>query len=140
MNTAETLPIDLFINRLTELSSGLYYLSESDYPLEPVKYSLTGTGGLSNPDIYDLAGKPSDSKIETVDLPYFFRNHTTDQAEADEDMKAMAQRFRELQTFLENHLQDLKVYRIGQVEIEALILGKLNETQYAGLKTTVVET
>jgi hypothetical protein len=65
---------------------------------------------------------------------------TTPSPEADADMQIMTQRFRDLQAFLENHLQDLKVYRVGETEIQALILGRLNSTEYAGLKTTVIET
>ena len=140
MNTAETLSIDLFMNRLKELSEGLYFLSESDYPLEPIPVTPAAAGAITEPEIYQLAGKPADSKLEIVDLPYFFRNMTADQPEADEEMQNITHRFRELQAFLEGQLQDLKVYRVGQTEIAALILGKLSNTQFAGLKTMVVET
>lgn len=140
MNTAEPLTIDLFIDRLKELSDGLYFLSESDYPLEPIACTISDKAGLAEPEIFKMAGKAPDEKLEIVELPYFFRNMTTELPEADEDMKLLTQRFRKLQNFLEDHLQDLKVYRLGEVEILALILGKLNHNQFAGLKTTVVET
>jgi hypothetical protein len=65
---------------------------------------------------------------------------TADTPEADEFAKAIAQRFRELQTYLQQNLQDLKVYRIGHREIQVFILGKLGETHLVGLKTVSVET
>lgn len=114
MNTNEPLTIDLFLNRLKELSEGLYFLSESDYPLEPIAYTFGDKAGLAEPEIYELAGKVPDEKLEIVELPYFFRNMTTELPEADEDMKKITQRFRELQTCLENHLRDIKVYRLGR--------------------------
>ena len=140
MNTAATLTIEILISRLNELSTDLYFLSESDYPLEPIQYTPQAPGVLTDAEIYTLAGKTPDEKLEKVELSYFFRNMTADQPDADEDMKNISRRFRELQAFLEENLNDIAVYRVGEIEITALILGKLNENQFAGLKTMVVET
>jgi hypothetical protein len=76
------------------------------------------------------------AKIE--DLPYFFHHHTTtDSGFVDEKT---AQRFRELQTDIENDLQVVKVYRMGDRKITACILGKTSAGDIVGLKTTVIET
>jgi len=56
------------------------------------------------------------------------------------EQQQTAERFLHLQTILEQNLKDVKVYRIGSVQIKAYILGKLPDGIYAGLSTQLVET
>jgi len=140
MNPAEPLSSNAFIPKLQELSSDLFYISESDYPLEPVQFEYSGTWPLTGTAIVTLTGQAPDTKVEIVALDYFFRNLTQDSPDNDEDINNMAQRFRELQAYLQQQLQEVKVYRLGQREIQAYILGKISDNQIAGLKTTVIET
>jgi hypothetical protein len=44
-----------------------------------------------------------------------------------------------MQTLKEN-LSDIHVYRVGSIQIDAYIIGKLKSGKYAGLKTRLVET
>jgi hypothetical protein len=140
MTAPNALAVDVFMQKLQELSDGLFFMSESDYPLEPIQFELKTTASLTSAEILQLVGQPPEAKVEVVELPYFFRNMTADTPEADEFAKDIAQRFRELQTYLQQNLQDLKVYRIGHREIQVFILGKLGETHLVGLKTVSVET
>ena len=83
-------------------------------------------------------GVPGDVQIEVEELPHFFRHHiTTDLGFADGET---ARRFRELQAYLEESLQDVKVHRVGERRITALILGITAGKEVVGLKTVLIET
>ncbi len=132
--------VDTFKKNLQERCEGLFYMSESEYPLEPIKLEVADAATITNTDVLTLTGQPQEKPVEVVDLPYFFRNQTTDNSGGDEFMQSLVHRFRELQAFLQGQLQDVKVYRVGKREIQVYILGKLNKSQLAGLKTVSVET
>jgi hypothetical protein len=126
------------LERLQSLSDGLYFLSESDYPFEVVYYPKPPEGQDLPSLLPQWLGAPADSKVETEDLPYFFRHHTTtDLGFVDEEK---ARRFRELQAYLEENLREVKAYRVGERKITALILGRTSAGDIAGLKTTIIET
>jgi histidine triad (HIT) family protein len=75
-------------------------------------------------------GIPADSKVEAEELPYFFRHYTTtDIGFVD---KETARRFRELQEYLLENLQNVQVYRVGDRKIKAFILGKNRNGRYCG--------
>lgn len=60
--------------------------------------------------------------------------------EADDAAKQVAERYQILQTFIEQNLSDVNVYRIGRREITAMALGKLPEGGCGGFKTILIET
>jgi hypothetical protein len=136
MDTQDTPEAQALLERLQSLYDGLYFLSESDYQFEVMYYPMAPEGQELPSLIPQWLGVPTDSKVEVEELPYFFRNHTKEESEDEET----ARRFRELQTYLEENLQDVKVYRVGERKITVLILGKTATGDVAGLKTTVIET
>ena len=56
-----------------------------------------------------------------------------------EDEKTEVQRFQNLQTTLEETLQNITVFRAGETNITIFIIGQ-TEGGFAGLQTNVVET
>ncbi|MFD3000414.1 nuclease A inhibitor family protein [Pontibacter toksunensis] len=131
---------EAILQKLQELTQGLYYISESDYPMEVVHFDDVEADNLSDEAISQLAGQPTDAKVETVDLAYFLRNMTRTEPEADEAEGQNAERFQALQALMEQQLSGVKVYRIGRREITALALGALPEGGYGGFKTILIET
>lgn len=128
---------DALLERLHELSRDLYFISESDYPFEVVHFTSIPAGShLPSFLGQKLLNLSPGTKVEVEELHYFLRNHTADNP----DDPGTPQRFRDLQSFLEQQLQDVKVYRVGERKITALVLGKTAAGDYAGLKTTVIET
>ena len=132
--------VDIFVKNLQERCEGLFYMSESEYPLEPIIFEVPEAVVITNLTVLKLANQPEAAPVEVVDLPYFFRNQTADVPDADEFIQNMTNKFRDLQTFLQTQLQDVKVYRIGKREIQVYALGKLSESHLAGFKTVSVET
>jgi hypothetical protein len=59
---------------------------------------------------------------------------------AEKEQQAVAGRFKILQNTLIAKLIDLKVWRIGTIQIDAFIVGKLKDGTYGGLRTKSIET
>ena len=137
MNAVNTLSEAQILAQLQALTQGLYYRSESDYPLEVVQYIVPVATELTITQARAFLQAPTSEPMEIKDLPYFFRPVTKG---GDADPESMPNRFRALAAFLEQQLEGLKVYRLGKYEIQTYVLGKLNPQTYIGLKTTVIET
>lgn len=122
-------------DRLTKLSKGLLFPSESEYPLELVTWeSVT----LTPETILTRSLKPSDTAIESTTLEDFFAPVVTDEDWFEDEDRAIAQRFRDLQTAIAT-LESVQVFKVGKVEIDVYIVGAIGP-DLVGLKTTVVET
>lgn len=133
-----TTKADSTLAQLQQLTKGLSFMSESDAPLEAVSLAAPD-GELSDKAVVKLVGKPADTKVETQELTYFLRNHTADDGVLGDP--ALANRFKALQMFLKQELQDVKVYRLGvgpQVTVYAI--GKTDNGKLAGFKTVLTET
>ena len=122
-------------DRLTKLSKGLLFPSESEYPLELVTWeSVT----LTPETILTRSLKPSDTAIESTTLEDFFAPVVTDEDWFEDEDRAIAQRFRDLQAAIAT-LESVQVFKVGKVEIDVYIVGAIGP-DLVGLKTTVVET
>ncbi|WP_368408996.1 nuclease A inhibitor family protein [Hymenobacter sp. BT730] len=129
---------DATLAQLQQLTKGLFYISESDAPLEAVSLAAPD-GALTDKALMKLVGKPDDTKVETQELTYFLRNHTADDGVLGDP--ALANRFKALQMFLKQELQDVKVYRLGAgPQVAVYALGKTDNGKLAGFKTVLTET
>lgn len=124
-------------NLLKNASAGLMFMSESDYPFEVVVWS--GGGTVTAENILKYTGKPPDTLVEDVGLDSFFQNATQEQDWYGAEEKEIATKYRNLVQLIKTNLADVKVFRIGEIEIEIYIIGKV-DADLVGLKTKVVET
>ncbi|WP_345226226.1 nuclease A inhibitor family protein [Hymenobacter koreensis] len=123
---------------LQTLTQGLTYMSETDSALEVVAYPAPD-GNLTNAELLKLLGKPAGTKVETQELTYFLRNHTADDGVLGNP--DLANRFKGLQMYLTQELEETHVYRVGeQPELEVYVLGKSTDNHLVGFKVTIVET
>ncbi|GAA4363254.1 hypothetical protein GCM10023185_31830 [Hymenobacter saemangeumensis] len=128
---------DATLQELQTLTKDLYFVSESEAPLEAVSYEAQGE--LNDDKLLKLVGAPAGSKVETVELTQFLRNHTADDGVLGD--VALANRFKALQMFMKQELDDAKVYRIGgEPQVQAYALGRSLEGRLAGFKTVLTET
>ena len=125
------------IETLLKATDGLLMPSESEYPFEAFRWS--GENELTDQKLLQLTSHPADSPVETVALDYLFRNVAYEKEWHDEVQKANVSKFQNLVSTLEKNLTDIKVYRVGTIDIDVYIVGK-NEGELAGLSTKVVET
>jgi hypothetical protein len=124
---------------MTEIAvavDGLWYMSESDYPLEAV--CLEGNTEPSAEVLCNLAGAGARTCVETRDLPEFFREGAGFRM-TEEGTGQPASFDAVVQTLTEN-LEDIRVYRIGKINIPVYVLGRSSSGGWLGVSTRVVET
>lgn len=129
---------DAALKELRRLSEGLLYVSETDAPLEAVHFPAPSGAVPTEVEVAAWAGKEGESAEENVALETFFRPMVRN-AETTED-RGTAARFQALQDYLEQHLDEVKVYRLGRRRITALVLGRATNGEWVGVKTELVET
>lgn len=135
---AEPPAADSSLEQLRQLTEGLYFVSESDAPLTVVSYQAPA-GPLDGPELLKLLNLPADTPVQEQELTYFLRNHTADDGVLGN--VDLANRFKALQMYMKQELDEAKVYRVGQgPQLEAYALGRTAGGKLAGFKTTLIET
>jgi hypothetical protein len=129
MNTA--------MQEIQEAAAGLFFMSESDYPFEVIQ--LAPTSSIET-ELLQLANKPAGTIIEKTTLDYFFRNMTRIDSNATAEQHSIAARFNHLKETLQAKLSDVQVWRLGTIQVDAFIIGKLSDASYGGLRTKLIET
>jgi hypothetical protein len=123
---------------------GLFFPSESDYPFEVRLWQGQAGEELTPETLLQSLDRPVDTPVETADLQQVFAPATAEQDWYNSEEQATAQRFRSLVKLIEETLIDVKVYRLGQVEIDVYIVGKIKaeseSNDWLMLSTQVVET
>ena len=117
---------------LRTVSKGLLYPSETDEPFEPFSWGKAD-GDLTPEKAAKLAAAPAGAAVEEQSPADFFKYLTEDGAEH-------ADQFRKLQQAVGQRLSGLRVFRIGEVNIDVYVVGRTADGQWAGLKTHSVET
>jgi histidine triad (HIT) family protein len=120
---------DPVLDALQKASKGLVFTSETDAPMEPFVWQ--NGGALTHERLLKLVGAEKDTSVEEESLEDFFR------AVPKEDRA----KFQPLVKVLKEQLSGVKVYKVGdEAERQAYVVGKTKTGQWAGVKTTVVET
>jgi hypothetical protein len=122
---------------ITSAANGLQYMSETDHPF--TLWELQGEGPVEQ-RLLTLLDRPESTPVEKQDLPYFFRNMVKTYEGASADDLQRAERFKNLQAVLEQTLTGIEVYRLGEINIDAVITGKTKEGKVLALGTKLVET
>lgn len=118
---------------------GLWYMSESDYPLEAVL--LEGTGEPDPDRLRELAAAPAAARVETRELEEFFRDAAAVRITGAGTTKtAGPASFADVLRILKENLADIRVYRIGAINIPVFVLGRSDSGTWLGVRTRVVET
>jgi hypothetical protein len=126
------------LQKIKDAAEGLWFMSESDHPFQLVQ--LKDQPASLEKSLLGISGKGENSLIEKQELEYFFRIMTKVYPNSTPEQLKTAQRFQNLQKVLKEVLADIQVYRIGEIQIDAFIVGKLKDGTYAGLRTILIET
>ena len=97
-------------------------MSESDYPFEVVNWD--GSTEITAEFLRSLTNELADSRVEETSVEQFLASG----------------QFERLERFLRKNLTDLKVYKVGAINIPVYIIGKSPEGNWLGLSTRVVQT
>ena len=126
------------VARLDAATAGLQMPSETDAPFRTVYWPLE-KAEITPSEVALYLTENAEARVETQSVQAFFKNAISVEDWMDDDEKATAKRFENLVETLDAELQKPRVYRIGEREITAAIVGKV-QGGFAGVVTTIVET
>lgn len=126
------------LEEIARAAEGLLFMSEADYPLEPLR--LEGAGPPDGRRLRELAGAGAEAPVAEQSLEEFFRAAASEPPWKGGAELASARRFQALARALGENLSDLRVYKVGQINMPVYILGRGPGGGWLGLSTRVVET
>ena len=112
--------------------------SETDEPL--AAFSWSGSSDLDLAALLCAQGIDPTAGVEVQSAREFLGPFAEQQAWFEDSDRAEATRFAALISYLESHLTDVQVYRVGSGTILVLIMGRMSTGEWVGLRTKVVET
>ena len=144
-NLQNPVPIQLgikteFISEVTHLVKDLFYPSESDEPIEWFKFNVNVKNELTVSDLEFYLGYPPSAKVEEISTDLFWAPLLAVEEWYGDEERTQVEVFKSLKQLLETNLSYLKAFRVGQIEIDLYLVGQLNEKEWGGLKTLLVET
>ena len=124
--------------RLAEASKGLWYLSETDAEITPFRGRETAS--VSRDNLLPQVGKAPATPVEERDFKEFFARLTAEQDWFGDEEKETARRFADLRDILTANLRDLRVFKVGKIELEVYVVGLDEKGVLTGVQTKAVET
>jgi hypothetical protein len=116
------------VDALKSAVQGLLYISETEAELEPF---LWDAGELTEKRLLELTGADKATTVEEETLDDFFRPVS----------KEDKPKFANLAKVFKEQMTGVKVFKVGdEPEKQILVVGMTNDGQWAGVKTSVVET
>lgn len=127
-----------FIEQINKLCENLFYMSETDAAVLPFAGEKTET--VTAGEVLKQTGTAADSPVEEKAFSDFFARLTKIQDWYGDEEKATVQKYADLRDFLEKNLKDLKIFRIGSIQIDIYMVGLDAEGKLMGAQTKAVET
>lgn len=124
---------------LKRACEGLLMMSESDHPLEVVRWA-GGDDQVAPARLRTLAGAGEDAPVETQGVDEFFHAAAAEREYHSAEDRALAGRFRRVAALLIGELSGTLAYRVGEINIAVFVVGKGPGGDWVGVMTRVVET
>src|SRR5256885_15140490 len=125
------------LQELKAASDGLLMMSESDYPFEVVRWD---SHELSPAHLRKMSGETDDAPVISDSVENFFRAATTEREGQRLEDRQTVRKFQRLLQTIKDNLEDIKVYKIGEINMPVYIVGRSPSGNWLGLSTRVVET
>jgi hypothetical protein len=130
-------PANHLAEKIKNAVQGLYYISETDAEILP----FVGSKADSVSGKILLAQTKNDSKsIEEREFNNFFSRLTKIQDWFGDEEKETARKFSDLKDLLEKELMNLKVFKVGTIELDIYVVGLDSNSILTGIQTRAVET
>jgi hypothetical protein len=124
---------------LSQACADLFMPSESDYPFDVFVWQNLSWQDLEN-HLKTVTSK-ADAAIETTTIEHLFRNVAVEKEWHDPQQISNVKKFQALIEVLQNNLQNIQVYRVGEIEIDLFIVGEVSDqSALAGIHTVAIET
>ncbi len=124
--------------QIKNAAEGLWYISETDAEIFP--FTGSKADAVTKENLLDQIGKPPDARVEERGFEEMFKRFITIQDWFGDEEKAIAEKFAALKSVLEKNLTDLKVFKVGRIELDIYFVGLDKEGNLAGFQTKAVET
>lgn len=125
-----------FIGQIEEIVKDLYYISETDSELFP--FVGERAEEVSVETILKQIGR--NDPVEERNFEDLFKRLTEIQEWFGDEETRTANKFSELKEFLVKNLRDIKVFKIGKIEVDIYIVGLDTNDILKGVWTKAVET
>jgi Nuclease A inhibitor-like protein len=125
--------------QIATAATGLNWPSETDAPFEVLLWPEPSAAQFSAKQVLEQAHLAPETPVETQDLDTFFEP-TLPQSWHSAEEQAIAKQFQALQALLHQSLEDIQVFRCGEIEIEIYIAGRCRRGNWIVLHTAAVET
>ena len=138
-NSAETNPKNEDLAaQIKAITDGLYYMSETDAEIFP--FVGKPAESVSAAEISGQIGAGKDLPIEEKNFADFFAPLVGVEDWYGDEENATVRKFEALKSLLEKNLKDLKVFKIGKIQIDIYIVGLDARNILTGVQTKAVET
>lgn len=127
-----------FAAQIKKLSEDLYYISETDAPISPFVGSPAEC--VTGEEILRQTKSAADTPVEERNFAEIFTRLTKIQDWHGVEEKATAGKFVKLKEFLEKNLKDLKIFKLGKIQIKIYFVGLDSQGRLMGIQTEAVET
>lgn len=117
---------------------GLWYMSETDAEIMP--FIGNQTEAVTKENLLTQIEKQLDTPVEERDFTELFERLTKMQDWFGDEEKETAEKFSVLRNLLETNLKDLKVFKVGKIELDVYVVGLDSEGNLMGIQTKAVET
>ena len=122
--------------RIKKACEGLFYISETDAEILPF---IGEQAEAVNAETI-LKQIKSDAAVEERDFEYFFKRLTELQEWFGEEETGNANKFANLKDLLQKNLKDIKVFKVGRIELDVYAVGLDANNILTGIQTKAVET
>jgi hypothetical protein len=126
--------------KIKSLSQDLLWMSESDYPFDTFTWSNQEVKEVNTQNLLQKTHHSLDAPVKVIDVEKFFQRATDQKDWYDDEEKETAKKYQALVETLKQNLNNIQVYKIGDVEIDVYIVGQLKSGDWVGLSTKAVET
>lgn len=127
-----------FFDELDQATKGLNYISETDAGFLP--FIGGRTGAADSISLLTQINAPPDSPVEEREFEDFFKRLTTIENWFDKEQIQMTYDFVKLRNILEENLRDIRVFKVGRIQIDIYIVGLDKENNLVGVQTRAIET
>jgi len=134
---AKTLKVNLS-EQIKTAAEGLWYISETDAEIFP--FTGSKTDAVTKENLLRQTGRSVDTPVEEREFNQMFERFVKIRDWFGAEEKATAGKFAALKSLLEKNLTDLKVFKVGRIELDIYFVGLDKEGNLAGIQTKAVET
>lgn len=125
------------VTQLKSASQDLLWSSEAEYPL---KVFYLNKNDFDENTLLKLHNYPVETKVAILAFRSFFESATKSEPWHNEAEQLEVRKYRALANLITENLTDIRVYLLGEIEIDVYILGKTEHQAIAGLVTKIVRT